>query len=226
MVTIQTIWNRIIHGYQEKIFPVLMDKNLGRKEIVQERSNILSYAEGDILELGIGTGNNLPFYPEKVKKITAIDSYVREIESDRIVVDLQPYACENMKFEDNSFDVVVCTFCLCSVTDVTKTLQEVKRVLKDGGLFLVLEHGKARNRFLQLLQQIANPFFQSLACGCNVNRDYFKQMREQGFILKEESIRQCNMQPSLLAGHLYRAVATVKKEEADNGKINLSNSHV
>lgn len=207
--------------YQLKIFPILMDKNLGRKEIIQERIDILSYAKGDILELGIGTGNNLPLYPDTVKKLTAIDSYVREIESSRIEVALYPYACEDMKFEDNSFDVVVCTFCLCSVSDVGKTLQEVKRVLKDGGLFLVLEHGKARNRILQFLQQIANPFFQSLACGCNVNRDYFEQMKEQGFIMQEKCIRKCKIQPSLVAGHLYRAVATVRKEQNEHGKNNL-----
>lgn len=212
MKSIQKIVEKVTQWYQAKIFPVLMDKNLGRKEIVQERINILSYAKGNILELGIGTGNNLPLYPNTVKKITAIDPYVREIASDKIEIELFPYSCEDMNFEDNSFDVVVCTFCLCSVSDVIKTLQEVKRVLRDGGLFLVLEHGKAQNRFLQLLQKIANPFFQSLACGCNVNRDYFKQMKEQGFIMQEESIRKCKIQPSFVAGHLYRAIATVRKE--------------
>lgn len=123
MKPIQKIVEKTTQWYQAKIFPVLMDKNLRRKEIIQERINILSYAKGNILE-----------------------------------------------------------------------------------------HGKAQNRFLQFLQKIANPFFQSLACGCNVNRDYFKQMKEQGFIMQEESIRKCKIQPSFVAGHLYRAIATVRKE--------------
>lgn len=204
-------FEKIKQWYQAKVFPVIMDKNLNRDEIFKERKNILSYARGEILELGIGTGNNIAYYPENVKKITAIDSYVREIRSERINVELYPYSCEDMKFEDNQFDAVVCTFCLCSVTDVSKTLSEVKRVLKDGGIFLVLEHGSAHNRLLQLLQKIANPFFNCLACGCNVNRDYFAKMKKMGFEMQEESIRKCHIQPSLVAGHLYRGVATVKK---------------
>ena len=151
------------------------------------------------------------YIPKSVKRITAIDSYVRKIENDSIEVDLRPYECENMEFEDNSFDVVVSTFCLCSVTDVNKTLQEVRRVLRNNGRLLLLEHGKAHNRFLQYVQKATNPFFNCLACGCNVNRDYFQQMREMGFVMQEESIRRCKIQPSLIAGHLYRAVAIVKK---------------
>lgn len=198
-----------------------MDRNLNREEVFQERVSILSYAKGDILELGIGTGNNLPYYPDHVKKITAIDSYVREIKNDRIEVDLRPYECEDMQFEDDSFDVVVCTFCLCSVSDVSKTLQEVKRVLKNGGIFLILEHGKAKNHFLQFLQRLANPFFNCLACGCNVNRNYFEEMKNLGFVIQEESIRRCHIQPSLVAGHLYRAVATIKKGDFSNGENHI-----
>lgn len=70
------IFEKIKQWYQAKIFPVIMDKNLNRDEIFKERKNILSYVHGEILELGIGTGNNLAYYPEHVKKITAIDSYL------------------------------------------------------------------------------------------------------------------------------------------------------
>ncbi len=204
--------NIIKQWYQAKIFPKLMNKNLGQKEIIQERINLLAYAKGRILEIGIGTGNNLPYYPTSVKEITAIDTYIREINSDRIKVNLYPYECENMRFSDSSFDVVVCTFCLCSVSDLGRTLSEIKRVLKNGGLVLVLEHGKAQKRLFQFLQKIANPLFNCLACGCNVNRDYFKLMKESGFIMRESSIRRCHLQPSFAAGHLYRAVAVIQKE--------------
>lgn len=107
-----------------------------------------------------------------------------------------------MKFDDNSFDVVVSTFCLCSVVGLDKALQEIRRVLKDGGLFLVLEHGKAKNCFLQFIQKIVNPLYNLFACGCNVNRDYFIMLKEMGFIMQEESIRICGIHPSLIAGHL------------------------
>lgn len=205
---------KIKSWYQKKIFPVLMTGNLKNKKIIEERIRLLKNASGRILEIGIGTGGNLPFYPENIKKITAIDSYIREINNDRIEVDLRPYECENMKFEDNSFDVVVSTFCLCSVSDVNKALKEVRRVLKNNGRFLVLEHGKAKNRFWQLIQKIANPFFNVLACGCNVDRNYFKQMKELGFVMQEESVERCKIHPSLIAGYLYRGVAVVKKEES------------
>lgn len=203
----------IVDWYQEKIFPVLMDRNLGSEEIIQERISLLSHAQGKILEIGVGTGNNLSLYPENVRSITAIDPYVRKIHSDIVEVDLKPYECEKMKFDDNSFDVVVSTFCLCSVADLNKTLQEVRRVLKDGGLFLMLEHGKAQNCFLQFSQKIVNPLFNLFACGCNVNRDYFFMLKEMGFIMQGESIRICGIHPSMIAGHLYRAVAMVNKEQ-------------
>lgn len=204
--------NKIMNWYQAKIFPWLMDKNLSSEEIKQERKSILSYAKGEILEIGIGTGNNLPFYPKQVKKITAIDSYVRAIKSEKIEVDIKPYSSEDMKFADNSFDVVVSTFCLCSVNDVEKTLQEIKRVLRPGGQLLLLEHGRAEKKYAQGIQKIGNPFFNVLACGCNINRDYFAALKEQGFRLEKKSYRKCKIQPAILAGYLYKAIAVVDEE--------------
>jgi len=204
--------NKLINWYKAKIFPWLMDKNLGSSDIVKARKSLLSHAKGEILEVGIGTGNNLPFYPQNIKKITAIDPYIRQIKSEDIQVDLYPYSCEKMGFKDNSFDVVVCTFCLCSVEDVDRTLCEIKRVLKPNGKLLILEHGKARNKIFQLLQKIANPFFNSLACGCNVNRDYFMALEKAGFRLLKKSIRMCSIHPVLIAGYLYKAIAVIKKE--------------
>ena len=75
----------IASWYQAKVFPILMDVNLGREEIIKERVSILTHASGDILEIGIGTGKNLSCYPKSVKTITAIDSYVRKIENDSIL---------------------------------------------------------------------------------------------------------------------------------------------
>lgn len=160
--------------YQDELFPVLMDKNLERDDIHEERKDLLSAVHGEILEVGIGTGNNHPFYPSSVNRITAIDPFIREVYSDRIQISLYPYSCEDMLFSSNSFDSIVCTFCLCSVGSVDKTLHEMKRILKPGGKIFILEHGRAKNVIEQIMQNIANPLFNYWACGCNVNQEYLQ----------------------------------------------------
>lgn len=164
---------KLLLWYQNNIFPVLMKKSLGSDEIKKERKHILSFAKGEILEIGIGTGSNLPFYPERVTKISAIDYYTRDLNSERIEVELKPYSCEHMLFENNSFDTVISTFCLCSINNPDQALQEIRRVLKPGGKLLFLEHGKAKTKFIQKMQNVVNPLYNILACGCNVNRNHY-----------------------------------------------------
>ena len=201
--------------YQNKVFPKLMNMSLGKTAIYNYRKEILTHAYGSILEIGIGMGSNLKCYPDSVKRITAIDSYVRKIDSESVAVDLYDYHCEDMKFEDHSFDTVVSTFCLCSVDSMETTLKEISRVLKPGGQLLLLEHGKSDNKVIQKLQNLFNPLFKIFACGCNINRDYFQVAEKMGFSWKERKTFKANLMPSFLAGFLYQGVA-VKGENNEN----------
>jgi ubiquinone/menaquinone biosynthesis C-methylase UbiE len=200
----------MLNYYYKNIFPFLMNKNIGKKEILELRREVLAYAKDEILEIGIGTGINLELYPCSVNNITAIDNYVREIPKSKIKVDFYNMSVENMTFRENTFDTVVSTFCLCSIDNLEKSLQEVKRVLKPNGRLIFLEHGQAQEYNLQLLQNVSNPIFNILACGCNVNRNYINILKNNGFKV------QCNTQradifPKLIVGHIYIGVAVNEK---------------
>src|SRR5207302_2359277 len=109
---------------------------------------LLTHANGDILEIGFGTGLNLPHYPPHVRKLTTVDPNVgmyrkarRRIKRAGVEVDQRVLGGERLPFEDRTFDCVVSTFTLCSIEGVAQALQEVYRGLKAGGKFLFLEHG-------------------------------------------------------------------------------------
>lgn len=184
-----------------------MNKNIGNPEIMDYRHRLLKNASGNILEIGIGTGLNLNLYPSRITEIMAIDPFVRELPSSPVLVNLYPDVAERMHFEDNSFDTVISTFSFCSVNNLQKCLKEIARVLKPGGKLLFLEHGKADTRFARQLQKACNPFFNILACGCNINRDYKQILSEASFGIEQYNLYKVNIYPKILVGYLYEGVA-------------------
>lgn len=204
----------MIRLYKNKIFPYLMNRISGKAEIMDYRRHALQNAEGRILEIGIGTGLNLNLYPGSIDKITAVDPFVRALPTSKIKVELYPDVAETMHFEDNSFDTVVSTFTFCSVSNLHITLKEISRVLKPDGKLLFLEHGKAESRFVQKLQNIANPLYNILAFGCNVNRDYKQTIHDAGFIIESYCSYRANMFPKLIVGYLHEGIA-INDKSAD-----------
>lgn len=192
-----------------------MDKNIGKPEIMDYRRRLLQNASGNILEIGIGTGLNLNQYPNTITEITAVDPFVRELPSSRILVKLYPEVAEQMHFEDSTFDTVLSTFTFCSVSNLPKTLKEIARVLKPDGKLLFLEHGKADTRFAQQLQKAANPFYNIFAYGCNINRDYKQILSEAGFGIEKYNFYKVNIYPKILTGYLYEGVAKNDKQQHD-----------
>lgn len=163
----------MIKYYNDKIFYRLMDHRLGQKKITRLRQELLAKADGDVLEIGFGTGLNLKYYPDRVRSLTAIDSHRLDRNFPQTGINLHwlEMSAETMTLADNSFDTVVSTFTLCSIPHVQTALDEIHRVLRPGGSFLFLEHVKSPNPIIASLQELANPLYNLLACGCNVNRD-------------------------------------------------------
>jgi ubiquinone/menaquinone biosynthesis C-methylase UbiE len=143
--------------YQDKIFPFLLNINMGKHEM-EERRKLLSNSQGNVLEIGIGTGINLSLYPPHISELTAVDCYPGKLLQSRVKVKFYKCSADRMPFPDNTFDTVVSTFCLCSVKDFGATLQEVRRVLKPNGKFLLLEHGKATRKLWQRIQNLVIPY--------------------------------------------------------------------
>ena len=142
------------------------------------RRDLLATVAGDILEIGFGTGLNLPFYPPQVRKITTVDPNIgmhakakKRIAQSGIEVDRQTLACERLPFAEETFDCVVSTWTLCSINDVQQAMREVYRVLRPGGRFLFLEHGLSPEPEVQKWQHRLSPLSMRLAGGCRLDRD-------------------------------------------------------
>jgi SAM-dependent methyltransferase len=138
---------------------------------------LLTHAYGDVLEVGFGTGLNLPYYRSGVHKLTAVDPNPgmyrlaeKRIKQATIEVDQYLVSGERLPFEDNCFDCAVSTFTLCSIDDVARALQEVYRVLKSRGKYLFLEHGLSPEPMVERWQRRLNRLHMRLANGCHLDR--------------------------------------------------------
>lgn len=147
------------------------------------RKKLWAQAQGEhILEVGVGTGKNLPFYP-KAARMTAIDfspnmlkQAERKRERKQLSVDLSLMDVQSLYYADNSFDTVVASFVFCSVPKPRKGLKEIYRVLKPGGQLLLLEHVLSSNRFLAWVMNLLNPMVLRFI-GANINRDTIKNVQ-------------------------------------------------
>lgn len=159
--------------------------------ISRYRALVVPQAEGNVLELGIGSGLNLPHYdPSKVSKLTGVDPSLRmrELGAARLAaaqfpVDLIGLAGEDLDLPAACMDTVVVTFSLCTIPDPGRALQAARRVLKPGGKLLFLEHGRSPDAGVATWQDRLNAAWKILACGCNLNRNVTNMVESGGFRL-------------------------------------------
>ncbi|MEW6698590.1 MAG: class I SAM-dependent methyltransferase [Bacillota bacterium] len=152
------------------------------------RQKVLSYARGKVLEVGVGTGKNLPYYPAGCE-VTGIDfspgmlaKARKKVRLARVPVTLLEMDVQDMGFPDNSFDTVVATCVFCSVPDPVQGLREVRRVCKPGGQIILLEHVRSDHPIIGRLMDILNPLSLYLV-GSNINRRTLENVREAGIKL-------------------------------------------
>ena len=201
--------------YSRHIFPRVMDRVLGTRMISRERRAALDPARGHVLEIGFGTGLNLPYYPSAVTKLTVIDSnqmladrVARRVSEARVPVEeIRLDASGRLPFEDASFDSVVTTFTLCSIDDVRSALQEMRRVLRADGHFLFLEHGRSTDPQVAKRQDFFNPVQKLIGCGCNMNRAIGDLVSQGGFRI-EKLDRYLMPDTPRMVGELYRSIAS------------------
>lgn len=199
--------------YAHHIFPRLMDWSMRRRLFQEERALALAPAHGDVLEIGFGTGLNLPYYPPSVERLTTVDPMQalpeRVAERCRAVsfpVQVVPMTAETLPLDDARFDCAVSTWTLCTIPDPIAALREVKRVLKPGGLFLFTEHGRSDHPRVAAWQDRLNPIQHVVACGCNLNRRIDRLILDAGLTLDRLDRFELPGVPRI-AGTMYRGQA-------------------
>ncbi|WP_026942281.1 class I SAM-dependent methyltransferase [Hellea balneolensis] len=165
--------------YNKHVLPLVLDKACGIKPITKQREKVVPLAEGVVLEIGIGSGQNLPHYDaSKVTKIIGIDpdehiwkrSAARRKNSP-INIERIGLSGEDIPLDNNQVDSVVVTYSLCTIPDPVRALKEMKRILKPGGRILFSEHGKAPDDAVNKWQNRIDPLWKKLAGGCHSGRD-------------------------------------------------------
>lgn len=205
--------------YTERIFPRVVDYALSREKFSRVRRELLREVRGRVLEIGFGTGLNLPFYPHHVTRLTAVDPNpgMRRIAQPRIErapvkTAFEELSGEVLPFDDASFDSVVSTWTLCSIPDIDQALQEIRRVLKPDGRFFFAEHGLSDRRFIRWCQHTLTPLHSRFADGCRLDRDMKALIERNGFEL-EHLENYCLPWVPKIGGTMYQGRARIAKEK-------------
>ena len=201
--------NSFMGFYSRYILPTLIQWACSGSSSDAKREMIVPQATGRVLEIGIGSGNNLLHYNEsRVSHLTGIDPLEqlwrkRSVDLSQLSFDVKYIkgTAEQIPAGEASFDTVVTTFTLCSVDDIHGTLKEIHRVLKPGGKLLYSEHGKSPDKGTEQWQNLVNPFWKRVSGGCNLNRDIPTLMEQHGFKTADLTIQ--NMPGWRLTSYSY-----------------------
>lgn len=201
--------------YARWFFPRLLERSIGGEIAARERRLALQSVHGEVLEVGFGTGLNLPHYPSSVNKLIALDpeemlpdKVSERISAVRFPVERVVQRAETLPFESGRFDCIVTTWVLCSVADPLSALREMRRVLKPGGSYLFYEHGRSNEPRVARLQDWINPVwkFSGLGCGCTINRPIDKLITSANFRITTLDRYYLGRPRTMQA--MYRGIAT------------------
>lgn len=181
--------------YDRFILPRVVHFTCNLRPAMRQRAKIVPVASGRVLEIGFGSGLNLPFYDTtKVQHVWALDPSEemwdlarKKVKSVPFPVDFVKAPAESVPLEDDTVDTVLTTYSLCTVPDVLGALQQVRRVLKPAGLLLFCEHGEAPDERTLRWQNRLNPIWKRLGGGCNLNRPIPSLLEKGGFQTVEMS---------------------------------------
>ena len=172
------------------------------------------------MELGIGTGRNLPLYPPSVERLSSIDpdeimlrQAQKRADDVPFPVELVPAVAEELPFEDAAFDAVVATLTFCTIPDPPEALREARRVLRRGGELRLLEHVRIERQPVGWLQEKLTPLWKHVAGGCHLDRDTLAAVREAGFVVERVERHLDGLGLGIYARSPKEAIATVRHRE-------------
>lgn len=200
--------------YRDVIFPRGMNRLLDNTNTREIRTRVCADLGGVVVEIGFGTGLNLPHIPATVTLLQAVDPSrtgariaAKRIAASPARVRLAGLDGQSLPFADESADAVLSTWTLCSIPDAVAAIREVRRVLRPRGSMHFAEHGAASNARLRRWQNRLNPLQQRLGCGCNLNRDIPALIEAGGLRITRLDRYYIEGAPKVL-GAMYEGVAT------------------
>ena len=179
--------------YEKYVLPKFLNCACGSKPVARQREKVVPLAEGRVLEIGIGSGLNLPFYDKtKVDEIWGLDPSEELSEMARTVatqegmkVNFISSGAEEIPLPDDHFDSVLITYTMCTIPEVIRANTEIRRVLKEQGKMIFCEHGVAPDDNIRKWQKRINPFWGKIAGGCNIDRNIPSLIQDSGFDIIE-----------------------------------------
>jgi ubiquinone/menaquinone biosynthesis C-methylase UbiE len=199
--------------YGDQVLPRVINVVMNTKQTRPVRSRVCADLKGEVVEIGFGTGHNLPFMPADVTSLRAVEPAglgVR-LAADRVAaapfpVEVVGLDGQRLPLDDDSADCVLCTWSLCTIPDAVAAVREVRRVLRPGGRLHFVEHGVAPDAKVRAWQDRLNGFQQRIAGGCNLNRD-IPSLIEAGGMRIASLETYYNMGEPRVVGYLYEGVA-------------------
>jgi ubiquinone/menaquinone biosynthesis C-methylase UbiE len=182
------IQERSMGFYNDIILPKLCDLAMRNKQLVPFRERVIAAAEGRVLEIGVGSGMNLPFYRPPVREVLALEPAPRLVAmarsasgTARMPVSFLEASAEAIPLDDHCVDTIVTTWTLCSIPQAAMALADMRRVLRPGGKLLFVEHGLAPDAGVRWWQDRLTPAWRRFSGGCHLNRPMRSMIEDAGF---------------------------------------------
>jgi ubiquinone/menaquinone biosynthesis C-methylase UbiE len=202
--------------YGDRVLPHVINVVMNTKQTRRLRRRVCAGLKGEVLEIGFGTGHNLPYLPPDVTRLLAVEPSGRSVELARerinaatVKVDVVGLDGERLPVDDASVDAVLCTWSLCTIPDAVAAIREVRRVLRPGGGLHFIEHGAAPDADVRRWQDRFNPVQKRIAGGCHLNRDIAGIIQAGGLAIKTLD-RYYNAGEPKAFGAMYEGVATAR----------------